>query len=171
MQQQKTYSQQVNILTYVLEDDADIIELLDQLFKMNGFVDYVFFKESEKFVLDLNERVHICVIDYSLGGKMNGIDILKIVLSQNPWCKVIMVTGIVNPRVVIDFVNNGGFRFIPKNDPEFNNSLVTYMQEAIAIVKMQLDTHQELKNFYEELKLRKEKKSMPSETKSYRTDS
>lgn len=168
--QTKIYPQQVNILTYVLEDDADIIELLDQLFKMNGFVDYVFFNESEKFVLNLNERVHICVIDYSLGGKMNGIDILKIVLSQNPWCKVIMVTGNMNPKIVIDFVNNGGFRFIPKNEPDFNNSLVTYMQEAIAIVKMQLDTHQELKKFYEELKERKAQKSKPGETDPKRID-
>jgi FixJ family two-component response regulator len=100
MSDEKVYQQQLNILTYVLEDDEDIIYLLDHLFKLNGFVDYKFFKESAEFVKCLNERVHICVIDYYLPGPLNGIDVMKVVLQQNPWCKIIMISGQDDPKVI-----------------------------------------------------------------------
>ncbi len=147
----------MNILTYVLEDDEDIILLLDQLFKMNGFVDYVFFQNPKEFVRDLNERVHICVIDYYLGGPMTGIDIMKVVLSQNPWCKVIMVSGQDNPKVVQDFGNNDGFRYVSKNDTDYMKQLVEYMQQAIEIVKQQISVHAELQLSLDELKSKRKK--------------
>lgn len=150
-------SAQMNILTYVLEDDEDIILLLDQLFKMNGFVDYVFFNNSKDFVRDLNERVHICVIDYYLGGPMTGIEVMKVVLSQYPWCKVIMISGQDNPEVISDFVNNDGFRYVSKRAVDYTNKLVEYMQQAIAIVKNQIDVHAELTTTLDELKSKRKK--------------
>lgn len=153
----KLYQQQLNILTYVLEDDEDIILLLDHLFKLNGFVDYVFFKDSNKFVSSLNERVHICVIDYYLKGPLNGIDVMKVVLSRNPWCKVIMISGQNNHKVVAEFVNNNGFRYVWKGGGDYNNELVGYMQQAIEIVKSQMDAHAELTTSLDELKSKRKK--------------
>lgn len=155
--EEKVYQQQLNILTYVLEDDEDIIAILDNLFKLNGFVDYMFFKESNHFVKNLNERVHICVIDYYLPGPLNGIDVMKIVLSQNPWCKVIMISGQDNPNVIVEFVNNDGFRYVCKRSDDYTAQLVTYMQQAIAIIKKQIDMHDEFKTLYEELKTKRKK--------------
>lgn len=157
MSEEKIYAQQLNILTYVLEDDEDIIYLLDRLFKANGFVDYKFFKASDEFVSSLNERVHICVIDYYLQGPLNGIDVMKIVLSQNPWCKIIMISGQDNPKVIADFVNNDGFRYVCKDWSNYTEYLVDYMQQAIAIVKRQIDMHQDFKSMYEDLKTKKKK--------------
>jgi DNA-binding NtrC family response regulator len=153
----KVYQQQLNILTYVLEDDEDIIAILDNLFKLNGFVDYLFFKDSSHFVKNLNERVHICVIDYYLPGPLNGIDVMKIVLSQNPFCKVIMISGQDNPSVIADFVNNNGFRYVCKKSDDYTAHLVTYMQQAIANVKHQIDMHEEFKTLYAELKTKRKK--------------
>jgi len=148
---------QLNILTYVLEDDEDIILLLDQLFKMNGFVDYVFFKNSKDFVRDLNERVHICVIDYHLNGPMTGIDVMKVVLSKYPWCKVIMISGQDDPKVITQFVNNDGFRYVSKNAEDYSKQLVDYMQQAIEIVKIQISVHAELQTSLDELKSKRKK--------------
>lgn len=148
---------QLNILTYVLEDDEDIILLLDQLFKMNGFVDYVFFKNAKDFVRDLNERVHICVIDYRLSGPMNGIEVMKVVLSQYPWCKVIMISGQDDPKVITQFVNSDGFRYVSKNDDDYTKQLVDYMQQAIEIVKNQISVHKELQKTLDELKSKRKK--------------
>lgn len=153
----KVYTQQLNILTYVLEDDEDIVELLDRLFKLNGFIDYLFFTDSKKFVANLNERVHICVIDYYLQGPLNGIDVMKVVLSQNPWCKVIMISGQDNPEVITDFVNHDGFRYVSKKSKDYTKHLVDYMQLAIALIKRQIDMHEEFKSVYEELKTKRRK--------------
>lgn len=155
--EEKIYSQQLNILTYVLEDDEDIIYLLDHLFKANNFVDYVFFKDTSKFMGDLNERVHICVIDYYLQGPLNGIDVMKLVLTQNPWCKVIMISGQDSHKVVADFVNNDGFRYVNKNSEDYMKELMDYIQHAIALIKKQIDMHQEFKSVYEDLKTKKRK--------------
>jgi DNA-binding NtrC family response regulator len=154
---EKVYQQQLNILTYVLEDDEDIIYLLDHLFKANNFVDYVFYKETNQFITNLNERVHICVIDYYLQGALNGIDVMKIVLARNPWCKVIMISGQDNPKVIADFVNNDGFRYVNKQSPDYMKHLVDYMQHAIALIKKQIDMHEEFKSVYEDLKTKKKK--------------
>lgn len=155
--EEKAYPQQLNILTYVLEDDEDIIYLLDRLFKLNGFVDYIFFKDSQKFMNSLNERVHICVIDYYLEGPLNGIDVMKVVLSRNPWCKVIMISGQDNPKVVAEFVNSDGFRYVNKRGEEYTTELVDYMQQAIALIKKQIDMHEEFKSVYEDLKTKRKR--------------
>jgi FixJ family two-component response regulator len=155
--EEKVYPQQLNILTHVLEDDEDIIQLLDELFKMNGFVDYLFFKESAHFVKALNERVHICVIDYYLPGTLNGLDVMKVVLGQNPWCKVIMISGQDNPKVIEEFVNNDGFRYVSKSSRDYENKLVTYIQQAIALIKKQIDMHEEFKSVYQDLKTKRKK--------------
>jgi DNA-binding NtrC family response regulator len=157
MNEEKVYQQQLNILTYVLEDDEDIIVLLDELFKINGFVDYIFFKESSHFVSNLNERVHICVIDYYLPGPLNGIDVMKVVLSQNPWCKVIMISGQDNPKVIEEFVNNDGFRYVSKRSQDYETNLVTYIQQAIAFIKKQIEMHEEFKSVYEDLKTKRKR--------------
>lgn len=153
--EEKKYPQQLNILTYVLEDDEDIIVLLDHLFKLNGFVDYLFFKESGHFVKAMNERVHICVIDYYLPGPLNGIDVMKVVLSQNPWCKVIMISGQDNPNVIEEFVNNDGFRYVSKRSANYEANLVSYIQQAIALIKKQIEMHEEFKSVYEDLKTKR----------------
>lgn len=157
MSEDKVYLQQLNILTYVLEDDEDIINLLDHLFKLNGFVDYQFFKDSAEFVRSLNDRVHICIIDYFLPGPLNGIDVMKVVLSRNPWCKVIMISGQDDPKVVSDFVNNDGFRYVYKGLTDYTTQLIDFMQQAIALIKKQIDMHEEFKTVYEELKTKKRK--------------
>lgn len=157
MSEDKVYSQQLNILTYVLEDDGDIIYLLDRLFKANNFVDYSFFKDTTEFMQSLNERVRICVIDYYLQGPLNGIDVMKLVLTQNPWCKVIMISGQDSHKVVADFVNNDGFRYVNKNSPDYMKELMDYMQYAISLIKKQIDMHEELKSIYTELKTKKSK--------------
>lgn len=157
MIEEKIYQQQLNILTYVLEDDEDIIHLLDQLFKLNGFVDYMFFKNSAEFVKSLNDRVHICIIDYYLPGPLNGIDVMKVVLSRNPWCKIIMISGQDDPKVISDFVNNDGFRYVYKGMGDYTNQLIDFMQQAIGLIKKQIDIHEEFKSVYEELKTKKKR--------------
>lgn len=135
----------LNVLTHVLEDDIDVIAMLEKLFKLNGLNDSRFFVDAEEFISEMHENVHIAVIDYYLRGPLNGLEVMKIILSQNPLCKVIMISGQHDMNVVIDFCNSGGFRYVDKNDTKYSDYLVSYMQEAIELVKRQIDLYNEVR--------------------------
>lgn len=165
MSTEKVYQQQLNTLIYVLEDDKDIIVLLDHLFKLNGFVDYVFFYDTDKFVSSLNEHVHISLIDYKLDGPMDGIEVMNVVRSRNPWCKVIMISGQQDPKIITEFFHKGGFRYAYKGSPEYNKDLVNYMQEAIGLIKNQIDVQEEFKSVYDDLKKQREKSETRTDQK------
>lgn len=140
----KTYDTQLNVLIHVLEDDETIIDRLKELFRMNGFIDVFFFTESDVFLENFTQKVHVCVIDYYLDGPFNGVDITKIVLSQNPMCKVIMITGAEDRKIFQSFHNEGGFRSVCKHDQDANQQIVTHMQAAISVVRSQVELWMDL---------------------------
>jgi hypothetical protein len=56
-----------------------------------------------------------------------------------------------------EFVNNDGFRYVYKNFEDYTKQLIDFMQQVIAIVKKQIDMHDEFKSLAEELKIKKKK--------------
>lgn len=148
----KIITEKLNVLTYVLDDDEDIRSLLSDVFRLNGFTDVVFFDSSQDLISSLKEQVHICVIDYYLPGSMTGVDVMKVVLSKNPYCKVIMISGQDSMKVVKQFTNNGGFRYVDKKEDDYTGELVSYVQEALAYVRHTIEIHQDLKELSENIK-------------------
>lgn len=149
---------QVNILAYALEDDETVIELITELFDMNGLTDYKFFSRPETFIVDFNERaekVHLCILDYYLPGSMTGLDVMKVVLSQNKNCKVIMISGQSNYKIVIDALNGGCFRYVDKNDKNHRTVLVAGIQDAIEFIKGKIDEKNVLEALKAEVRRRK----------------
>lgn len=136
----------VSILTYVLEDQEAVLAVIDDLFKMNGLQNYKLFSRSSDLVEEMNDKVHICVVDYMLGEKMTGLEVMKIILSYNPRCKVVVISGQTDFEVVQKFWNGGAFRYINKRDRDWLSQLVTHVQEALIEVKKQLELISELRN-------------------------
>ena len=140
---------QVNILAHALEDDELFVELIKEQFEMNNIRDYRFFTQAEEFILAFNERVHLCILDYLPGASdMSGLDVMKVVISTNPNCKAIMVSGYKDYEIVVDALNNGCFRWVDKNKSNYKTLLVEAIQQAIVFIKSKIEERE----MYEQLK-------------------
>lgn len=160
---ERTYAKQVNILTtHVLDDDKDMNEILEELFNLNGLTNYKFFVESDSFLAAFDDKVHIAVIDYSLHGALNGIDITRIVKSRNKRCKVIMVSGQEQKKVFIECINLHIDGYVDKNEKDYVSKVVTQVQLAIEDLKEQFELEEQLLEMREEIKARKARRTNES---------
>lgn len=122
-------------MTYILEDDDITVELIGEILKSNAVVDFKIFTSSSDMIGQLTPEVQICVIDYFLGEKLTGLDVMKIVLASNPDCFVIVISGQQDPEVVADFLNNGAKRYVNKKDPKYLNKMVDYVLDALRMTR------------------------------------
>lgn len=125
------------ILTYILEDDRITGELISEILKNNSIVDYKIFNNSSEFIAAVTPDVQIAVIDHYLGEKITGLDVMKIVLSKNPDCFVIIVTGQESHDVAVDFLNYGAWKYVKKKNQKYLNELVDYVLLAIKEIEKQ----------------------------------
>lgn len=148
---------QVNILAYALEDDEIFVQLISEQLEMNG-LEYKIFNRPEEFIIDFNlraEKVHLCILDYFLPGTMTGLDVMKVVISQNKNCKVVMVSGQQNYKVVIEALNAGCFKYVDKNERDHQTQLVSAIQSSIEFIKSKIDEKETLESLKAEVRKRK----------------
>lgn len=136
----------LKILTYVLEDDDWFLQIIEGLLIKSEIVNYKLFSNPADFFEEFNENVHVCIVDFRLPGGMDGLGVVEKVLRLNERCKVIVISGLENPNVVIDFLNAGAFKYIRKNDPLFNEKVIKYLQQALENVKRDLIFYNSLKD-------------------------
>jgi FixJ family two-component response regulator len=72
----KKYLEPLNIMTYLLEDDKDITELMQSIFRENGLDNVQFFNKGKEFIDNLNDNVHIAIVDHYLNNGVTGLDVL-----------------------------------------------------------------------------------------------
>lgn len=155
--------QDLNILTYVLEDEQILLLKFEELFKMNGITNYHLFRKSEEMIAAMhninasNDSVHICVIDYLLGEPLTGLDIMKVVLSHNPDCKVIVISAQTDFKIVKNFLNAGAFKYIEKNEDGWLDEMVSDMQQALIWVKKKIERQSLIGELEKKLKTAAEK--------------
>ncbi len=143
---------QVNILAHALEDDQDFVELITELFDMNGMKEYKFFTHPEEFILAFHEKIHLCIVDYYLPGTMTGLDVMKVVLSMNKNCKAIMLSAVQDYRVVIKSLNEGCFKWVDKNDEDHRAELVNAIQQSIGYIKDKIEERELLESLKAEIR-------------------
>jgi DNA-binding NtrC family response regulator len=136
---------EINLITFVLEDDAIVQKMITEVFKLNGLQDFLLFTKSDKMLA--NEEVDICVIDYLLGDQLDGLAVMKIIRERNPECFVIIMSAQNDREVVIDFLNAGANKYVDKLKKNYLQTLVQYVQEGIVIAKRKKELNQILKQF------------------------
>lgn len=99
------YLQPLKIMTYILDDEEEIIDLIKAILDENGITECEYFSKGQLFMESLNENVHICVVDHFLNNGVTGFEVLQAVNRINPDCKKIVVTGYEGQDIVIDYVN------------------------------------------------------------------
>jgi response regulator RpfG family c-di-GMP phosphodiesterase len=136
----KKYFQPLNIVTYLVEDDKDIRELLQDVFKENGLENVQFFTKGKEFIDNLNDDVHIAIVDHYLNNGMTGLDVLMKVNEINPDCIKIAVSGVSDDNIIIDYINKGGVtHWVRKDNPAYPVELVKYINEIIPMIKKRFE--------------------------------
>lgn len=136
----KKYLSPLNIMTYLLDDDKDITELMRDVFKENGLENVQFFNKGRDFIENLNEDVHIAVVDHYLNNGVTGLDVLMKVNEINPDCIKIAVSGLTDEKIIIEYINKGGVtHWVRKDNENYLEELVKYINEIIPMIKKRFE--------------------------------
>lgn len=131
-------------MTYILDDEEDVVQMLQDIFKDKGFDNCKFFTKASELLENLNESVHICILDYLLPGGLSGMDVLRKIKAVNKDCYVIGFTGYENYHKIRQWVNEGLYKLVDKNEPGYLEELAQYVKEAMDRIKDDFDWHASL---------------------------
>jgi FixJ family two-component response regulator len=141
----------INISIFCLDDDADTLDDIKRGFDNAGIANYALFNNRASFLASFHECVHVAVIDHYLGaGDEIGYDVMETIFKKNAEygspikCKMIIISGQDDPRMIAKYLNNGAFRYLPKYDPGFDELLIQYVKTAIREVKDFLEPYNRL---------------------------
>jgi DNA-binding NtrC family response regulator len=123
----------VNILTYILEDDVEIHDLIRQLLKEHGIAQFHIYDDPVSFMNDLTADINICVIDHTLKSGLTGVDVIKAVKEKNKRSYVIVMTGQVSYKVVAEYLNLKADKYIDKNEIDSTGEL-TYLDNLVTAI-------------------------------------
>jgi two-component system OmpR family response regulator len=110
------------ISIFLVDDDSMFLKSLEHLLlhKLKYQITIKPFNSGEEFLLHLNEKPDIVVLDYLLNdqkpGAMNGIDVLTQVMNQHPGTTVIMLSGFEKLEVAVESIKHGAYDYVIKNE-------------------------------------------------------
>lgn len=123
------------IETAIVEDDLDTRTWIEEKLREYEIGNYFLFADSTSFLLYLNPKTKILVVDFRLDEGRTGMDVMREARANNPSIYVIVISGHVSEDVVIDFLNAKADWFIKKTRPDFFDALAVAILEGKAIVK------------------------------------
>lgn len=124
-----------------LDDDQETLDLIAMFFNKAGIDNYKFFHNKHDFLKAFDETIHIAIIDHYLDGVSVGFDIMRRIFEINEEnnallrCKVIIISGQQDPKMIAYYLNKGAFRYIDKNDLKFFERLTEFSKIAIEEVR------------------------------------
>ncbi|HEX8516244.1 MAG TPA: response regulator [Bacteroidia bacterium] len=104
------------------------------------------FATGEEFLKQLKKEPCLIILDYYLNSTyidaMNGLEVLKRILSISPKSKVIMLSSQEKMEVAVDAIKHGAYDYIVKNDNVFLRAKLSIINanNALCVAK-------ELKSF------------------------
>lgn len=109
----------IEIQIFAIDDDKSMTDLIGHILTIGGYENYKLFNNPDDLLAELNENVHICIVDYMLHDEMNGLELIKKVVKINRHCWFIMLSGQDDYHVIIDYLNSVyGSRYIEKANPD-----------------------------------------------------
>ncbi len=117
-----------NIL--VVDDSADMLELLDRKLKGKGF--RVHLANSVESAIKTMEttKMDLVITDYKMP-RLSGLDLIKHLRDRNKETKIIMITGYPTVESAVEAVKSGAEEYLTKpfTDEEFFNCLNRVMEQ------------------------------------------
>lgn len=99
---------------FLVEDDEVYSFLLDTKLKEISNFDLMAFTTGEQCLENLYLSPSIIILDYSLPG-IDGLETLKRIRRENENAKVIFLSGMEDPRLIEECMNNGAYQYIVKD--------------------------------------------------------
>lgn len=156
MDRLQKYTKQLTIMLLSVEDDRETLDLLEEIFRENGFDNCKFFTNPQDAIEAINEEPSICILDYWLRPDLTGLEVLKRVKEKNKDCYVIGFTGNHDFKKMREWFNQGLNKLVDKDEAGYLNELITYVREAIAKLKDDFEWHASLLKEIEDMKKRRE---------------
>lgn len=92
----------------IVEDERSHGEAVKEGLQRSGHVCHLVESGEDALVSIERKAPHVVVTDYRLGGKFNGLDILKNVRRLSPWTQGILITAHGDERLARDAIIEGG---------------------------------------------------------------
>jgi FixJ family two-component response regulator len=139
----------LSIITYVLDNDYEELLLLKPYLERACGADFEMYTDIEKFTDAIQLGVHIGIIDHHLNAPINGIEVGKKVLQNNPLTFLILYSG-SGDKKVWQQATNAGFRgLVDKNDRDAFEQIEAMITRQKPALERSIKEHAALKNLNE----------------------
>lgn len=123
---------QEEVTIHVIDDSPDMVDVIKELYRVHRIgANIRTFIDTDAFEKAMSDKVHICIIDYFLKGRKTGLELMRKIHDSYPDCLVIMISAQQYMDTVVDFMNEGGYKYVKKLDEDFGDNLVRFTRMAI----------------------------------------
>lgn len=134
--------------TNVLDDDKDMNGMLKEIFELNGMPNVTFYTDSDLFVNNTDENIHLCIIDQIIKGSvLQGIDVMRIIRGRYPKCQIVFMSGTDDPTVLREVIRLRPEGYVYKDEPQYLTVLVDVVERCLVDIKKNLEFALVLENF------------------------
>ena len=143
----KIIDKPINVLNLfkanVLEDDTETNDLLRNVFKTYGLTNVHFYEDSDTFLLNTDENVHLCFLDWKLKDPVhlwNGLHVAKLLRSKfKRKLKIVFVTSHTEKRFMQELINIHVDGFVNKDDADYMDQMVNISKDLIEEIRGNLE--------------------------------
>jgi DNA-binding NarL/FixJ family response regulator len=101
----------------VVDDDPMVLESIREWLSAQPGVEALGYASAEEAMnASYGCGYDVCLLDYSLGG-LNGVMLGAMIRALNPGARLILMSGVLNPRIERHAFDNGFHSVIPKPFP------------------------------------------------------
>ncbi|MGI9388179.1 MAG: sigma-54-dependent transcriptional regulator, partial [Methyloligellaceae bacterium] len=119
----------------IVDDEADIRELVSGILQDEGFETRLAKDSNEVFALTEERRPSLVILDIWLqGSPMDGLEVLSLLKKQHPDLPVIIISGHGNIETAVTAIKNGAYDYIEK--PFKADRLILVTNNALEASKM-----------------------------------
>lgn len=128
-----------NIETFVLEDDPDDRQWIEEIFIEEGIEPFSVFSNSDELYERLDKKMLLLVLDFILKDIRTCIEIIEHVRKENPGCYVIIMSGQDSKKVFIQLINAKADYYVDKEEKEWLKDLSGAVKHAKITVLKELE--------------------------------
>jgi DNA-binding NtrC family response regulator len=132
----------IKIITYVLDDDIEELELLEPHLREVCGCHLELFTNQDEFIAAIQKGFHICIIDHQLNANIDGVEVGRKVLEKNKMLFLILYSGSPSPKVWQAATNSGFRRLVDKNDRNHLKQLATIVKDAMPLIRAEVKERQ-----------------------------